>query len=138
MDITIISLLFDAGLFVLIWMVQLVVYPSFLYFDKENLVKWHQQYTKGLSIIVVPLMVGQLSISILQLVQLPSLEMIIHLIMVSAVWVSTFVQFVPIHTKITNHKATEKLLKQLVIKNWLRTFLWTLILCFSLYYFNRI
>tara|TARA_R110002167_G_scaffold61561_6_gene173672 strand:- start:3035 stop:3445 length:411 start_codon:yes stop_codon:yes gene_type:complete len=133
MDITLISLLFDAGLFVLIWMVQLVVYPSFLYFEKENLLKWHQQYTKGLSVIVIPLMFGQLITAIIQLVQFSSLETIIRFIMVSAVWISTFAQFVPIHTKITNHKATEKLLKQLVLKNWLRTLLWTLILGWSLY-----
>jgi hypothetical protein len=36
MDINIIRLLFDAGLFVLIWMIQLSVYPSFLYYEKQN------------------------------------------------------------------------------------------------------
>jgi len=134
MDINIIKLLFDAGLFVLIWMVQLVVYPSFLYYEKQNLVKWHNHYAKGLAIIVIPLMFGQLIIAIFQLVQLSSIENIISLLMVCAVWISTFVQFVPIHNKITKHKATEKLLKQLVNSNWLRTLLWTLLFGWSLYF----
>lgn len=134
MDINIIRLLLDAGLFVLIWMIQLIVYPSFLYYEKQNLVKWHNRYTKGLAIIVIPLMFGQLIIAIIQLVQLSSIETIISFFMVSTVWISTFVQFVPIHNKITKNKATEKLLKQLVNRNWLRTLLWTLILGWSIYF----
>lgn len=134
MDINIISLLFDAGLFVLIWMVQLVVYPSFIYYEKQNLVKWHKHYTKGLAIIVIPLMFGQLIIASVQMVQLQSIETILRFILVSAVWISTFTQFVPIHNKITQNKATEKLLKQLVNRNWLRTLLWTLILGWSIYF----
>jgi hypothetical protein len=134
MDINIIRLLFDAGLFVLIWMIQLVVYPSFHYYEKQNLVKWHNLYTKGLAAIVIPLMFGQLIIAIIQLVQLSSIETIISFFMVSAVWISTFVQFVPIHNKITKNKVTEKLLKQLVNRNWLRTLLWTLIFVWSIYF----
>ena len=134
MDINIIRLLFDAGLFVLIWMVQLVVYPSFLYYEKQNLVKWHNHYSKRLAIIVIPLMFGQLIIASIQLVELSSIETIISLLMVCAVWISTFVQFVPIHNKISKNKVTEKLLKQLVNRNWLRTLLWTLIFGWSIYF----
>lgn len=134
MDINIIRLLFDAGLFVLIWMVQLLIYPSFLHYEKQNLVKWHNQYSKGLAIIVIPLMFGQLIMAIIQLVQLSSFETIISLLMVCAVWISTFVQFVPIHNKITKNKATEKLLKQLVNRNWFRTLLWTFIFGWNIYF----
>lgn len=134
MDINIIRLLFDAGLFVLIWMVQLVIYPSFLYYEKQNLVKWHNHYTKGLTIIVIPLMFGQLIMASIQLVELSSIKTIISFLMVCAVWISTFVQFVPIHNKISKNKVTEKLLQQLVNRNWLRTLLWTLIFGWSIYF----
>jgi hypothetical protein len=133
MDINIIRLLFDAGLFVLIWMVQLVVYPSFLYYEKQNLVKWHNQYAKGLAIIVIPLMFGQLTLSIIQLFRLSSSENSIDLMLVIAVWIITFILFVPIHNKIAKNEATNQLLKQLVNRNWLRTILWTLIFCWSIY-----
>ena len=127
MEIEILNLLFDSGLLVLIWMIQLIVYPSFLYYNKEALVSWHRKYTLRLAIIVIPLMFGQLLLTSWQWYQSQTLEMTMRLLLVIAVWVSTFVQFVPIHTKITQGKATNQLLKQLVHRNWLRTTLWTLI-----------
>lgn len=127
MEIEILNLLFDSGLLVLIWMIQLIVYPSFLYYNKEALVSWHRKYTLRLAIIVIPLMFGQLLLTSWQWYQSQTLEMTMRLLLVIAVWVSTFVQFVPIHTKITQGRATNLHLKQLVHRNWLRTTLWTLI-----------
>jgi len=127
MEIEILNLLFDSGLLVLIWMIQLIVYPSFLYYNKEALVSWHRKYTLRLAIIVIPLMFGQLLLTSWQWYQSQTLEMTMRLLLVIAVWVSTFVQFVPIHNKITQGKATNQHLKQLVHRNWLRTTLWTLI-----------
>ena len=46
------ALLVDAGLVVLIWMVQLIIYPSFLHYD-NNLVEWHHKYTSRIALIVV-------------------------------------------------------------------------------------
>lgn len=126
-------LLFDAGLFVLIWMVQLVVYPSFLYYEKQNLVTWHKHYALGLSMIVIPLMFGQLILSGMQAYRLASTDAVISFILVISVWILTFVIFVPIHSKISENKATKAILKQLVNRNWLRTILWTVIFCWSLY-----
>ncbi|QFZ55849.1 hypothetical protein FEZ18_14075 [Oceanihabitans sp. IOP_32] len=134
MDIGTIKLLFDFGLFVLIWMVQLVVYPSFLYYQKNDLIKWHKWYTKGLSAIVIPLMIGQLITAITQLIEHMALETVVSLLLIILVWIATFTQFVPIHYKITNKEATDQLLKQLVNKNWLRTLLWTFILIWNLYF----
>jgi len=59
-------LLLDFGLCILIWMVQLIVYPSFLFFSDNNLFTWHKTYTKAIALIVMPLMLGQLSIVIYQ------------------------------------------------------------------------
>lgn len=58
-------LIVNSGLAILIWIVQLIVYPSFLFYNKENLVQWHNIYTKRIAILVVPLMLIQLVISIL-------------------------------------------------------------------------
>lgn len=133
METGIIRLLFDTGLCVLIWMIQLVVYPSFLYYNNENLVSWHKKYTAGLSLVVIPLMFGQLGITVYQLKQLPVLENGIHLALVLAVWIITFIQFVPIHGKIAKGNSTPTLLKKLVCSNWWRTALWTLTFFWSLY-----
>lgn len=132
MNTEIVKLLFDFGLVILIWMVQLVVYPSFLFFEIKNLNKWHKKYTLGLSIIVIPLMFGQLFIASIQLFQLPEIKTIINILLIILVWVITFTIFVPIHNKISKNKATQKLLKRLVQYNWLRTILWTLIFFWNL------
>ena len=133
MDLNTTRLLFDAGLFVLIWMVQLTIYPSFLYFEKQNLFKWHTQYLAVFSRIVIPLMFGQLIIAGMQVFKMITMETVVSLLLVLLVWISTFIQFVPIHNKISKNEASDALLKQLVSKNWIRTILWSLILCWSIY-----
>jgi hypothetical protein len=131
MSIAIIRFLFDFGLFVLIWMIQRIIYPSFLYYKKENLMTWHKEYTSRFSTIVVPLMLGQLGISIYQVIVLPSLYTMLSLLIIILVWISTFLQFVPIHTAISNGIITNIMLHDLVKKNWIRTILWSLLLLIS-------
>jgi hypothetical protein len=131
MSLDTIGLLIDFGLVVLIWMIQIVVYPSFLYYNSENLVRWHQKYTQNFSPIVIPLMFGQLGISLYQLIVSTRLYSLVHFIIVVLLWVSTFVQFVPIHTTIAKGKVNEKILISLVRKNWIRTALWTFLFLFS-------
>ncbi|WP_010228465.1 hypothetical protein [Gillisia marina] len=133
MEIATIRLLFDTGLVVLIWMIQLVVYPSFEYYNKVDLIKWHKRYTTNISFIVIPLMFGQLIMAIFQVFQLQNYKTLLGLSFIIAVWLSTFLQFVPIHNKIAKGLISDKLLSQLVTKNWLRTFLWTLIFGWSIY-----
>ncbi len=127
MSIVSIRLLIDFGLVVLIWMIQRVVYPSFLHYNNENLVIWHKKYTSSFSPIVIPLMFGQLGISIYQVVLSINSYTVLNLIIVIVLWLSTFLQFVPIHSNISKGKITEKMLNSLVAKNWLRTILWSLL-----------
>ena len=58
--IDIIRLLVDFGLLVLIWIIQLIIYPSFLFYRAKELITWHKMYTKAIALIVIPLMLGQL------------------------------------------------------------------------------
>ncbi len=57
--------LIDFGLVVLLWLVQRIIYPSFMQVAPERLVEWHAQYTQQMGYIVVPLMFGQLGLSVL-------------------------------------------------------------------------
>ena len=127
MTVAIIRLLLDFGLVVLIWMIQRIVYPSFLHYTAENLIIWHKQYTSRFSVIVVPLMIGQLGISIYQAIIVTNLYTVVSLVIVIIIWLSTFLQFVPIHSTISKGQVNEKMLNSLVAKNWLRTFLWSLL-----------
>ena len=131
MNLSILGLLFDFGLLVLIWMVQLIIYPSFKFYSKTDLLLWHKKYTAAISIVVIPLMFGQLITAVLQAIYAPNWLNLGCLILISLVWISTFSQFVPIHKTISTGKITSKLLQQLVQKNWLRTALWSLIFIWS-------
>jgi len=133
MSITIIQLLLDFGLVVLIWIIQRIVYPSFLYYNTENLVAWHSVYTSRFSTIVIPLMLGQLGLSIYQVITLSSLYTFISLVIIILIWIATFLQFVPIHSKISKGIVNEKMLISLVKKNWFRTVLWTLLFLYSFF-----
>lgn len=131
MTIAILRLLLDFGLVVLIWMVQCIVYPSFIYFSTKNLVRWHKEYTSSISFIVMPLMFGQLGISIYQVMLYPNIYTVSSLTLVSLIWVATFLQFVPIHANISNGIVNQSMLQALVKKNRIRTFLWTLLFAMS-------
>jgi len=132
MRLSIIQLFFDFGLLILIWIVQLIIYPSFDYFTKSELIKWHHKYTSRISVIVMPLMISQLGSTILQLSNVQSYKTIISIILIGIVWMSTFLQFVPMHNQISKHKVTDTLLHKLTRLNWIRTFLWTIIFLWNL------
>lgn len=133
MSIEILRLLLDFGLVVLIWIIQLIVYPGFLHYSNENLVSWHREYTSRFGFIVMPLMLGQLGISIYQLMTLTNLYTVLSLAIILLIWILTFVIFVPIHAHISKGKASEKMLISLVNKNWIRTFLWSLLFFYSIF-----
>jgi hypothetical protein len=130
------KLIADSGLLVLIWLVQLVIYPSFKYYSVENLHKWHSVYTSKITIVVLPLMLAQLVLSIWLAFENKFLIFnIIDLTLVLTTWISTFVTFVPLHQKIDSaqHKDNAVYISKLVTKNWLRTIIWTALFFLTLY-----
>ncbi len=133
MQIDIIRLLLDFGLVVLIWIIQRIVYPSFLHYSTRNLVTWHRIYTSRFSAIVIPLMFGQLGVSIYQVFSQTSIYTVSSLVVIILIWISTFWIFVPIHSIISNENSSESDLVTLVNKNWLRTFLWSLLFVYSFF-----
>lgn len=127
MKLNLLRLLFDFGLVVLIWAVQLIIYPSFQYYGGQQLLQWHQKYTIAISFIVIPLMFGQLITATLQLLSERNPFTIGSLVLIGLVWLSTFMQFVPIHGVISSGNGAPEVVKELVSKNWIRTVLWTVI-----------
>lgn len=129
--IALIQLIIDFGLIILIWMVQLIIYPSFLHYDYKNLVVWHQKYTRRITIIVATLMFIQLGIALFNVFFHFAIPTSITLCIVVFLWVFTFTSFVPLHTKISEGKHNQKMLETLVLRNWGRTFLWTVLFIFD-------
>ncbi|WP_034059232.1 hypothetical protein [Lacinutrix jangbogonensis] len=131
MNLEIARAIIDFGLVVLIWMVQLLVYPSFKYFTTKNLYTWHKHYTALMAIIVLPLMSCQVIISVVTLIKNGSLTSIIHLVLVCLTWISTVLLFIPLHNRISNKTITDNTLRDLLILNWLRVIIWSIIFIIS-------
>jgi hypothetical protein len=119
--------LIDFGLVVLLWLVQWIIYPSFLQVAPERLVKWHAQYTLRMGYIVMPLMFGQLGLSVLAVWQVGGGLGWLDLLLVLSCWGLTFGFSVPLHQQIAAGESHPKVLTRLVLTNWPRTLVWTLI-----------
>ena len=128
-DIT--RLVLDFGLFVLIWMTQLIIYPSFLFYPAKEILAWHERYTKAIAIIVLPLMLGQLSITIFQVFITQNIYTFSSIVLVIFLWGITLLKFAPIHKQISLGKSSHKLLNNLTQSNWVRTVSWTLLFLMS-------
>lgn len=120
-------LLFDFGLVVMIWLVQLIIYPSFGQVAAERLVDWHGRYTVKISIVVVPLMLGQAAVVGLQVVSRGAVLDWLSATLVVAAWLVTFLVAVPAHERIAEGGDPAVDVPALVRGNWLRTWLWTAI-----------
>ena len=129
--IEITRLVLDVGLLVLIWMIQLIVYPSFLFYTAKELIAWHKMYTKAIALIVIPLMLGQLGIIIYQVFLVQNTYTLTSIILVVFLWGITLLKFAPMHQQISAGNTHEQLLKKLVQNNWIRTLIWTILCAMS-------
>ncbi len=127
------KLLFDFGLVILIWMTQLIVYPSFSEFSTSELLNWHPVYTIRITIIVMPLMFGQVGMHILGLVREVSIWKIISFVLVILAWGNTFFFAVPLHNQIAAGVDVIGAAEQLVRINAYRTAFWTAVFGIDVY-----
>ena len=129
--IEITRLVLDVGLLVLTWMIQLIVYPSFLFYTPKELVTWHKIYTKAIALIVIPLMLGQLGITIYQVFLVQNTFTFTSILLVVFLWGITLLKFAPMHQQISEGNTHIQLLKKLVQNNWIRTIIWTILCAMS-------
>jgi hypothetical protein len=111
------ELLVSVALFILIWIIQVLHYPSFLYVDKNDFSKFEAFHTRRITFLVLPLMVSELILSLINFNYL-----ILGIIVL--IWLSTFFIQVPCHEKLKF--GFDKLtIERLIFTNWIRTSLWT-------------
>ncbi len=125
-------ILIDFGLVILIWLVQLIIYPSFRYTQTENFLPWHQKYMFLITLIVGPLMFGQAALVLVQLFTTTSVPVIASAILILLIWLSTFLQAVPTHDRLAAGNHTAELVEKLILVNWPRTVLWTIVFLLGL------
>ena len=128
-----INSLVDFGMCVVLWLVQLVIYPSFLRVDPSELIAWHKAYTFRVSFVILPLMLGQLVIAILSVWEDPSILEWVAFTFVLVCWILTFFVSVPLHRKIEQNDTTRETRQKLIATNWPRTILWSVIFGLGLF-----
>lgn len=115
----------NTAFFILIWLVQVIIYPGLLHYSEGELARWHPVYTRRVSFITAPLIFSQLLLYTVSLVNQPVLLTIIGFILVIIATLITFLVAMPIHYKIDQRKETIPLRQKLVKINWYRTIAWS-------------
>lgn len=123
----------DTGMLVVLWMAQLVIYPSFLRVEVRELLAWHKKYTFRVSFIIMPLMFTQLGSAIMFAIYEGRLIDWLALALILICWALTFFVSVPLHRKIDQGACEQDLRHRLIATNWPRTVLWSAIFFLGLF-----
>lgn len=110
----------------LIWIVQLVHYPSFAFVEPKRFKRFELFHATRISLIVMPLMALELFSACFLLFSEPSMPdpLIVSNAALALIWLSTLCLSIPAHYKLSKGW-NEKTISWLVKTNWPRTILWS-------------
>ena len=135
-------LIFTSIMTGVIWVIQIVHYPSFHFIEKELYTAFQKFHMNKISIIVIPIMLAELITGMMLFLDKSSKSpfLIISFVILVLIWLITGVFFSKAHNELmTGYQ--ELVVNQLVVMNWIRTLLWTLRLllltCFVYLYYVR-
>ena len=118
-----------------IWIIQLVHYPSFHFIELKQYTTFQRFHMSRISYVVIPAMVTELFTLILIIIAMDQIDTLVlaSAILLIFIWLITAVFFSGVHQKLTlgyDQTVVDKLVKL----NWGRTLLWTLrLLLISIY-----
>lgn len=115
-----------SGMVGVIWLVQLTHYPTYRYIDPTKFQDFEKFHCNSITFIVLPLMLLEAgSAAMLLVAGERSAFFLLSLVTLGIVWLSTFLNQVPIHGKL-GRGFNPDLVERLVSSNWLRTVGWSL------------
>lgn len=117
----------DFAMLVFLWIVQIIIYPSFKEVAKNRILIWHKNYQSKVCIIMGPIMLLQIYMITVGLMTDSSTLSIIRFILLMASWFLTVFISVPLHKKIESNNDLEGSIERLIQTNLFRTFTWTAI-----------
>lgn len=121
----------------LIWIVQILHYPSFTFVNEDQFPKFHEFHTNRISYIVMPIMLIELVTAVVLIVlNQKSISLFLNILFLITIWISTFFLSVPLHNDLANNRSLISI-NRLIHTNWYRTFLWTIRLCILSYVFLK-
>jgi hypothetical protein len=107
-----------------VWLVQVIIYPSFAHIAKEKLSFWHRRYTQKILYFVGPMMFVQTGLIAWQILGDPLAYLADGLLLVG-IWINTFLIAIPIHEEIDREDSLEGHLPKLLRVNRWRSWMWT-------------
>ena len=128
-------LIFTSIMTGVIWVIQIVHYPSFHFIEKELYTAFQKFHMNKISIIVIPIMLAELITGMMLFLDTSSKSpfLIISFVILVLIWLITGVFFSKAHKELmTGYQ--ELVVNQLVVMNWIRTLLWTLRLLLLTYF----
>ena len=125
MILSFIHLISTAIIVGIIWVIQVVHYPSFYFIERDEYVSFQKFHMDKISYIVVPVMLIESISGFILIYNELNTVLLISMILLFFIWVLTGIFFVPIHQKLTSGYQ-EELVEKLVKINWFRTIFWTL------------
>ncbi len=111
----------------IIWIVQILHYPTFLFIDKERYTEFQQFHMNKISYIIVPLMLVELisGLSILFTLENIQFSFYVSLSLLILIWLITGLFFTKFHSELSK-KFSHNTILRLIRLNWIRTVFWTI------------
>lgn len=133
-DIVFFHVITTVAMTIVIWVVQVIIYPMFLYVSTSDFPMYHSVYSRRITMLVAPLMVVELCSGFglfffrehHHIVQYVSpFCLIANCLVLAVIWFCTLFLHVPQHDYLSNgwHEET---IRALIRTNRIRTALWTL------------
>ena len=117
----------DFSMCLFLWIVQIIIYPSFKYIKDSEFKQWHLKYMRSVGFLIGPIMLAQIVLLSLFAYTSPYPINLLRLLLLLSCWILTFVFSVPLHRKLERGIAMEMSKEKLVHTNWYRTITWSLI-----------
>lgn len=117
----------DFAMLVFLWLVQVIIYPSFKRISRDSILSWHKSYQTKVCIIMGPIMLLQIYGITMDFINAMSPVSIIRFLLLLICWALTIFISVPLHKKIERNNDLENSMNKLIQTNVPRTITWTVI-----------
>ena len=128
-----IHLIATAMMVSIIWIIQILHYPTFLFVDKKHYTEFQIFHMKNISYLIIPIMLLELftGLYILLYNNMINFYFSASFGLLIVIWLITALFFSKFHSELSKKYNRDTILK-LIRLNWIRTFFWTLRLGFLL------
>ena len=120
----------------IIWVIQVVHYPSFHYIGNSRYISFQKFHMERISYIVIPVMLVESISGFFLIYDELNPILLISMVLLLSIWMLTAFFFSSLHQKLVSGYE-EETVRKLVKINWIRTALWTLRLVLLIIYFTE-